>query len=277
MSIAGGLYKALERGQSAGCDVVQIFTKNSNQWKAKPLTDHDIRRFNDAKKATGINIVFGHTSYLINLAAPDKTTHGKSVKSMREELERAEALALPWLVLHPGSHMGEGEDAGLNKIARSINSLHKSLPGLTVKITLEITAGQGTQLGFRFEQIARIISLVNEPKRLSVCYDTCHAFAAGYDIRTKKAYMATMREFDRVIGLGNLGVIHLNDAKKELASRIDRHEHIGKGRIGLDGFRWLMNDRRLRGTPMSLETPKGKDLKEDIENLATLRSLIERA
>jgi len=277
MSIAGGLYKALERGRSVGCDVVQIFTKNSNQWKAKPITDEEIRLFNDAKKATGISIVFGHTSYLINLATPDKTTHEKSMKSMREELERAEALGLPWLVLHPGSHMGEGENAGLKKIAKSLDALHTSLPGLNVKVTLEITAGQGTQLGFRFEQIARLISLVKAPERLSVCYDTCHAFAAGYDIRTKKAYTATIREFDRLIGLKNLGVIHLNDAKKELASRIDRHEHIGKGQIGLDGFRWLMNDRRLRKTPMSLETPKGKDLKEDVENLATLRRLVEQA
>ena len=276
MSIAGGVHKALERGKSVGCDVVQIFTKSSNQWKAKPLSDEDVRLFNEAKAETGISIVFGHTSYLINLAAPDPLTYDKSLKSLREELERAEALGLPYLVLHPGSHMGEGEQAGLEKIAASINSVHKSLPGLKVKLTLEITAGQGTNLGFRFEQIAQLVDMAKEPERLSTCFDTCHAFAAGYDIRTKKAYMGTMREFDRVIGLERLGVVHLNDAKKELASRIDRHEHIGKGRIGLDGFRWLLNDRRFRNTPASLETHKGKDLKEDVENLATLRDLIQR-
>jgi deoxyribonuclease-4 len=274
MSIAGGLYKALERGKSVGCDIVQIFVKSSNQWKAKPLTDDDVRLFNDAKKATSISIVVGHTSYLINLASPDPLTYRKSLDSMRIELERAEALGLPALVMHPGSHMGEGEEAGLKKIARSLDKIHDDLPGLRVRLALEITAGQGTNLGFRFEQIARIIGMVREPERLCACFDTCHAFAAGYDIRTKTAYTATMREFDRVIGLDRLAVVHLNDAKKELASRIDRHEHIGKGRIGLDGFRWLLNDRRLRTVPMSLETPKGKELKEDVENLAVLRGLV---
>jgi deoxyribonuclease-4 len=277
MSIAGGIHKALERGKSVGCDIVQIFTKSSNQWKAKPLTDDDLRLFDDAKKATGISIVVGHTSYLINLASPDPVTYKKSVDSLRLELERSEALGLPALVLHPGSHLGEGEEAGLRKIAKSLDAVHKALPGLTVKIALEITAGQGTNLGFRFEQIARIIDLTKEPERLAACFDTCHAFAAGYDIRTKKAYTATMRQFDDVIGRDRLAVIHLNDAKKELASRIDRHEHIGKGQIGLDGFRWLLNDRRLRRIPMSLETPKGKELKEDVENLAVLRSLIKPA
>jgi deoxyribonuclease-4 len=245
--------------------------------RSSPRTDEDLRLFNEAKAETGISIVIGHTSYLINLAAPDPLTYDKSLKSMRIELERAEALGLPHLVLHPGSHKGEGEQAGLKKIAKSLDAVHKALPGLEVKTALEITAGQGTGLGFRFEQIARIMDTVKAPERLSVCFDTCHAFAAGYDIRTKKAYMATVREFDRVIGLKNLGVIHLNDAKKELASRIDRHEHIGKGHIGLDGFRWLLNDKRMRNIPMSLETHKGKDLKEDVENLAALRSLVKPA
>jgi len=274
MSIAGGVHTALERGNSIGCDIIQIFTKSSNQWKAKPLTDDDVRLFNEAKEATGISIVVGHTSYLVNLASPDPLIYEKSVNSLRLELERSEALGLPSLVLHPGSHLGEGEQAGLKRIAKSLDAVHKSLPGLTVKIALEITAGQGTNLGFRFEQIARIIELTSEPDRLAACFDTCHAFAAGYDIRTRKTYTATMQQFDDVIGLDRLAVIHLNDARKELASRIDRHEHIGKGQIGLDGFRWLLNDRRLAKIPMSLETPKGKDLKEDVENLATLRALI---
>jgi deoxyribonuclease-4 len=276
MSIAGGLYKALERGKSVGCDIVQIFVKSSNQWKAKPLTDDDVRLFNDAKKATSISIVVGHTSYLINLASPDALTYKKSLDSMRVELERSEALGLPSLVLHPGSHLGTGEQAGLKKIARSLDTLHADLPGLHTKIALEITAGQGTNLGFRFEQIARIIELTKEPERLAVCFDTCHAFAAGYDIRTKKAYTATMQQLDDAVGLDRLAVIHLNDAKKELASRIDRHEHIGKGHIGLNGFRLLLNDRRLEHIPMSLETHKGPDLKEDVENLATLRRLIKK-
>jgi deoxyribonuclease-4 len=274
MSIAGGVHKALERGKSIGCDIVQIFTKSSNQWKAKPLSDDELGLFREAKLATGISIVVGHTSYLINLASPDPITHKKSVDSLRLELERSEALGLPALVLHPGSHLGQGEEAGLRKIAKSLDAVHKSLPGLKARIALEITAGQGTNLGFRFEQIAQIIDLTKEPERLAACFDTCHAFAAGYDIRTKSAYADTMRQFDDVIGLDRLAVIHLNDAKKELASRIDRHEHIGKGQIGLDGFRWLLNDRRLRHIPMSLETPKGKELKEDVENLAVLRSLI---
>jgi len=274
MSIAGGLHKALERGKSVGCDIVQIFTKSSNQWKAKPLTDDDLRLFQDAKAATGIWIVVGHTSYLINAASPDPLTYRKSLDSLRLELERSEALGLPALVLHPGAHMGEGEQAGLKRIAASLDTVHADLPGLRVKIALEITAGQGTNLGFRFEHLAQIIESVKEPDRLALCFDTCHAFAAGYDIRTKQAYAATMQELDEIIGLDRLAVVHLNDAKKELASRIDRHEHIGKGQIGLDGFRCLLNDKRLRAVPMSLETHKGKDLKEDVENLRTLRGLI---
>jgi deoxyribonuclease-4 len=222
MSIAGGLHKALERGKSVGCDIIQIFVKSSNQWKAKPLSDDEVRLFSDAKKATGISIVVGHTSYLINVASPDPLTYRKSLDSLRLELERSEALGLPALVLHPGAHMGEGEQAGLKKIAASLDKVHADLPGLRARIALEVTAGQGTTLGFRFEHLAQVIASV----------------------------------------------------KKELASRIDRHEHIGKGRIGLEGFRWLLNDKRLTRVPMSLETHKGKDLREDVENLATLRNLI---
>ena len=276
MSIAGGVHKALERGKTAGCDIVQIFTKNSKQWKAKPLSDEVVRLFNQAKKETGISIVIGHAGYLINLASTDALIYKKSLKAMCEEVERAEALGLPHLVMHPGSHVGAGEEAGLKRIIKSLDSVHTSCSGVSVEIALEITAGQGTGLGFRFEQIARIRESFSEPGRLGVCFDTCHAFAAGYDIRTKKAYLATMREFDREIGLEHLSVIHLNDAMKELASRIDRHEHIGKGHIGLGGFRWLLNDCRLSAVPMSLETHKGEDLKEDIENLAILRSLIKK-
>ncbi len=276
MSISGGIFNAPIRGESIGCDTIQIFTKNANQWKAKTLTDDEIKKFQDEKKRTGIHPIFGHDGYLINIAAPSGETYAKSMVSLLEEVERAERLSLPYLVMHPGSHLGSGEEEGLKKIASSINEIHKKTKGYKVKITVETTAGQGSNLGYRFEQIARIMDMVKESERLAVCYDTCHTFAAGYDIRDKKAYKKTFDEFDEVIGLDRLAVFHLNDSKRELASRIDRHEHIGKGCIGLEAFRILLNDKRFAKIPMVLETPKGPDMAEDIENLEVLRSLIKK-
>ena len=276
MSIAGGVFNAPERGRKVGCDTIQIFTKNNTQWKAKPLKDEDIELFREAKKKAKIDIVFGHDCYLINLASPDKVTYDKSVKAMIDEIVRAEVLGLPWLVMHPGSHKGEGEEAGLRKIAKSLDEVHRSTKGFCVKITLENTAGSGSVLGFRFEHLARIIDLVKEPERLTVCFDTCHAFAAGYDVSTRAGNEETFDEFDRVIGLDRLACFHLNDSMKDLGSRVDRHERIGKGKIGLDGFRLLLNDERFANIPMVLETPKGKEMKEDKMNLKILRKLIKR-
>lgn len=275
-SIAGGVFNAPIFGKKAGCDTIQIFTKNNNQWKAKPFKDDEIKKFHEEKKKAGIEIVFGHDGYLINVASPDRVTYEKSLKSLIDEVERAEMLSLPWLVMHPGAHKGEGEDAGLKKIAASLDKVFSVTKGMKVKIALENTAGQGSALGFRFEQLRQIIDLCKYPERLGICFDTCHGFAAGYDVSTKEGYEQTFDELDRIIGFDRLLCFHLNDAMKDLGSRVDRHTHIGKGKIGLDGFRLLMNDKRFEKIPMVLETPKGKELKEDKMNLRTLRKLIKK-
>lgn len=278
MSISGGLKKAFDRGEEVGCDTIQIFTKNANQWKAKPITPQEIEEFLAARERTGIHPAFAHDSYLINLASPDPASHEKSVVAFRIEMERSEALKLPFLVTHPGSHLGSGERQGLEKIAGSFNRLHRECPDFHLKIALETTAGQGTNLGYRFEHIREIIDQTEEPDRLVVCMDTCHIFAAGYDISTPKGYNAVMKEFDRVIGLDRLVAVHLNDAKKMVGSRVDRHEHIGKGALGSEVFRCLLNDSRLSGVPMVLETKKGTDetgTDWDVVNLEVLRGLIE--
>jgi deoxyribonuclease-4 len=276
MSIAGGVSKAPQLGRKARCDTIQIFTKNNTQWKAKPLKDEEVSLFFEAKVKAGIDLVFGHNCYLINLASPDKVIHRKSVNAMIIEIKRAETLKLPWLVIHPGAHKGEGEEEGLKKITRSLDTVHDAAKGAAVRIALETTSGSGSALGFRFEHLRRIIDLVKEPERLAVCFDTCHAFTAGYDISTTAGYEKTFEEFDRLIGLDRLVCFHLNDSLKDLGSRVDRHAHIGKGKIGLDGFRMLMNDKRFTDIPMVLETPKGKELKEDRMNLGTLRRLIRK-
>lgn len=275
-SISGGAYKSFDRGQAVGCRTMQIFTKSNMQWRAAALTEQDIARFREAQKATGIAPVVGHNCYLINLASPKEDVSKKSIDCMLVELERAEALGLPYVVMHPGAHLGEGEEWGLKRIAEAISRLLKKTPNFKVKVLLETTAGMKSNLGYKFEQLRAIMDMVEEKSRMGVCYDTCHTFAGGYDIRTKRAYQATMREFDKVIGLENLLAFHFNDAKKELGSRIDRHEHIGKGYIGLDGFRWIMNDRRFARTPKIIETPKGKykGKEWDVINLRALESLV---
>lgn len=276
VSISGGLHKAFPLAADIGCTAVQIFTKNASQWNAKPLQDKEIQQFKAAWEASGIRMVVAHDSYLINLATPDDALLEKSRSAMRIEVERCEQLGIPYLVMHPGSHVGSGEEAGLRRVAESFDAIHRQTSGYQTKILVETTAGQGTNLGWQFEQIARIFEHVAQPERLGVCFDTCHAFAAGYDIRTEAAYRQTMAEFDRIIGLARLNAIHVNDSVKPLGCRVDRHEAIGKGHIGLDGFRWLMNDPRLADIPKILETPKGGDpVASDQENLSKLRALLE--
>src|SRR6266478_6138619 len=273
-SIAGGIGEALIRGQQVGCECVQIFTKSTRQWTSKPLSTEEIETFKRNQIKTGITTVIAHDSYPVNLGAPDRAMRTKSVAGIIDELERCEALGVPALVTHPGSHVGASEETGIKTIAKSIDQAHAACKGFEVKIALEITAGQGTNLGCNFEQMARIMDSVKESDRLRLCFDTEHAFASGYDIRSPEGYENTFSELDKYIGLKRLVAFHLNDSVKDFNSKVDRHQHIGKGFIGLDAFRRLLNDRRFFGLPMCLETPKGPDLKEDIENLATLRSLL---
>ncbi len=273
-SIAGGVEKALARGQKVGCDTVQIFVKSPNRWVSKPLAEKNITAFEQAVEETGIWPVFAHSLYLINLATPDDALWRKSLDALTDDLERCEALGLPGLVIHPGSHRGAGEAVGLARIVAALDEIHTRLPGYGVQVWLEITAGQGDHLGYTFEQLRAMIEGVQAPERLGVCFDTAHAFAAGYELRDRESYETTWSAFDAVLGLDRLRAIHLNDSKKGLGSRVDRHEHIGKGLLGLEPFRFLVNDERFRGLPMVLETDKGPDLAEDRENLAVLRSLV---
>jgi deoxyribonuclease-4 len=276
MSIAGGYNNAVLAAAKAGCDIVQIFTKNNNQWRAKPLTDEDVSRFNESIRATGIQSSFAHNCYLINLASPDGTLWKKSIDAMVIEIQRCDALGLLYLVSHPGSHMQSSVAEGLRRVAAAIDEVHAQTPGARVQVLLEITAGQGTNLGHRFEHLAEILQRVHDPERLGICFDTCHAFAAGYPLTTPRQYHATMAELDCVIGLGLVKAIHLNDSKRELGSRVDRHEHIGRGQLGLKAFRHLLNDARFRQVPMCLETPKGVERGKDFDviNLAALRRLV---
>lgn len=276
MSIAGGVFKAFEHGEKFKCTTIQIFNKSSNQWRAKELTDEEIGRFFDEQKRTGIDPVVSHDSYLINLGSPDEALLQKSRQAFLIEMERCEKLRIPCLVTHPGSHIDRGEDWGIDRIAESISWLHERTDGFNVRIALETTAGQGSNLGYRFEQIAAMIEKSASPDRLSVCLDTCHIFAAGYDITTEEAYEKTISEFDRIIGLERLAIIHFNDSKKGLGSKVDRHEHIGKGAIGREPFGFFMRDKRFERIPKLLETPKGADGKMDKVNLAVLRKLAAR-
>ncbi|MBI5197788.1 MAG: deoxyribonuclease IV [Nitrospirae bacterium] len=273
MSISGGLYQSLLRGQEVGCEVIQIFSKTSNQWKVKPLTQDDILRFKEASAETKVRPMMIHNSYLINIGSPKDADWEKSIDAFQVELERAEALGIPFVVAHPGAHLGSGEEAGLKRIAQGLDELHRRTHGFRVKILLENTAGQGTVLGYRFEQIRSILDQVREPDRLGLCFDTCHVFTAGYDIRTAEGYAATMDELDRRVGLKRVMAFHINDSMKPFESRKDRHEHIGKGMIGIDAFRCLMQDTRFSNIPMVLETPKGEEMEEDRMNLAVLRGL----
>ncbi len=274
MSISGGIFNSLIYGKELGCTTIQIFTKSNNQWKAKELTPEDTNRFLENQKETGISSVVAHNGYLINLASPKEDIYQKSLEAMLIEVQRAELLAIPYLVIHPGSHLGSGEEEGITKIAHSLNWLHQKTEGCQVGICLETTAGQGSSIGYRFDHIAKIIDQVKDNRRLGLCYDTCHTFAAGYDIRTKKAYKDTFEELDKIIGIKRLKVFHINDSLKDLGSRVDRHQHLSEGKIGLEGFRMLMNDPRWESIPKILETPKEEGNVKDRMNLKVLKSLI---
>ena len=264
---------ALERARSIRCTAMQIFVKNNMQWFARPLMREEIRAFLNHVQRGELLSVFGHANYLINLAATNPQFHANSIRALAEELIRADQLELPFLVLHPGAHLGAGEEAGLKKIADSVDEVFRKIPKVKTKIALEITAGQGSCIGHRFEHLAHIIANVRESERLRVCLDTAHLFAAGYEIGSESGVRETFREFDGVIGRDRLVAIHVNDSKTHCGSRVDRHQHIGKGRMGLDAFRFIMRSPRFRKIPKVLETPKGKDLAEDVINLRTLRRL----
>ena len=276
MSIAGGYYKAVEAAAEYGMNVVQLFTKNNNQWKARPLSQADIDEFRAALKSTGVQCPVAHDSYLINLASPDDVLWQKSLEAFTIELERAEALGLIGVVMHPGSFVHSTEEAGLTRIIEALDESHRQTAGFKTLTLLETTAGQGSNLGHRFEHLGRIIENVAEPERVAVCVDTCHIFAAGYPITSAKEYQATMAEFDSVVGLDRIKAFHLNDSVRELGSRVDRHAKIGAGKLGLEPFRHLLNDKRFKSVPMYLETPKGEEEGEQLDtiNLRTLHSLI---
>ncbi len=274
MSVAGGLGNAIDRALSVGADAVQIFVKNNMQWFAKPLSDAEAASWNAHPRRKELRTAIGHTGYLLNLAATNPDFHARSLRSLHEELVRAGQIHLPCLVLHPGAHMGAGGPAGLRRVAESLDRVFDELPDHPVRIALETTAGQGTCLGHTFEHLRDLIGAVREPGRLCVCLDTAHVFAAGYDLSTAEGTLATLEEFDRIVGLRHLVALHLNDSKAARGSRVDRHEAIGRGHIGLAAFGVLLHHPKLRRLPMVLETPKGPELNEDRVNLATLRGLL---
>lgn len=275
-STAGGLHLAFAHIAAVGGEALQIFTRNQRQWQAPPLSGEEIARFRAKWEQTSGMPVASHASYLINLGSGNEEQTDRSVWAFAEELQRCDLLGIPWVVIHPGSHGGDGVEAGMARVVRNLDAAFAAAgERVMVKVLLETTAGQGTGLGSRFEELGWIISNSGFFGRLGVCLDTCHIFAGGYDIRTPAAYARTMAEFDRAVGLERLWFFHLNDSRKDLGSRVDRHEHIGQGRIGLEGFRLLLNDPRFAGHAMTLETPKGKDLAEDRENLRRLRSLLD--
>lgn len=276
LSISGGYHKAVEAAAALGMQTVQIFTKNNNQWVGKPLTTDDIRLFREAIERTGIQQPVAHDSYLINLASPKDDLWNKSQEAFTIELQRAEALGLIGVVMHPGSFVESSEESGLMRIVTALDAVHRATPKFKTLTLLETTAGQGTNLGAKFEHLAWIIEHVQHPDRIAICVDSCHIFAAGYAIGTHDEYTATMSEFDRLIGVDRIRCFHLNDSKKPFGSRVDRHEHIGEGCLGLEPFRNILNDPRFAAIPMYLETEKGERDGQELDaiNLATLRSLM---
>lgn len=271
LSTKGGLHTVFERASAIKASAIALFAKNGNQWKGKVMTDDDVKLF--AEKRT-ITPIFTHASYLINLATTNPDFHRKSIAAMIDELDRAERLSIGAVVLHPGAHMGAGPDSGIDQIVRSFDEIHAALPNHKVITLLETAAGQGSCLGCTFEELGQIVKLVDNPERLAVCVDTCHIFAAGHDIRTRDGYEKTVEDIEKHVGIQRVALFHLNDSKKPLGSRVDRHEHIGDGQIGIEGFRLLLNDERFRGIPKLLETPKKIEHESDRRNLATLRGLL---
>lgn len=272
ISTKGGLHTVFERAAEINASALALFAKNSNQWKGKTMTDEDVALFTGKRS---VRPVITHASYLINLATTNPEFHRKSIEAMIDELDRAERLGIHAVVLHPGAHMGAGVDAGIDQIARSLDRIHEAIPNHRVVTLLETAAGQGSCLGCTFEELGRIIALVDDKARVGVCFDTCHVFASGYEIRDRDGYARTIDALETHVGIGNVGAFHLNDSKKSLGSRVDRHEHIGDGEIGLDAFRFLLNDRRFRGIPKLIETPKPVEHESDRKNLTLLRSLVD--
>ena len=270
MSTSGGVWKALQRGRSVQCEIVQVFVKNNMQWLGKPFSPEDLALFANEMAANSFACVFGHTGYLINLGASASENRDRSIKSLIQEIQLATQLGLPFLVLHPGAHLGTGEAAGLRQITAGLDDVFTATRKSPVRIALENTAGQGTYIGNRIEHLAAVFDRMKKPERLGVCLDTAHLFAAGYDIRTPKNWNAVIHQVGSLIGLKRILAFHLNDSKTDLGSRVDRHEHIGKGKIGKEAFRHIVNDARFKNLPGCLETPKSEDLHEDVQNLATL-------
>ena len=274
MSIEAGLHLAVERGHSIGCEAIQVFTRNSNRWKSKQRTPEELDLYREAVTRTGIHPVVAHSIYLINLASPEDSVRSMSNDAFREELGRCHEAGIPYLVIHPGSHKGSGLEQGIARIAQGIREAYAEHPGYKVITLLENTAGQGDTIGRTFEELAELAAKIRKPSRLGYCFDTAHALASGYELRTPEGYAETFARFDRVLGLKRLCCVHLNDSKYDLGQARDRHEHIGKGYLGIEAFRMLLNDRRFTELPMLLETPKSEDMHEDVENLAVLRSLM---
>jgi deoxyribonuclease IV len=283
MSIAGGLPRAVDRAEASRCDALQIFTKSTGQWRARLLPPEEIALFRKRLDETGIHPVVAHNSYLINVAAADPALRARSTDALGDELDRAEALGLQGLVMHPGSYTTGSESQGLELIARAIGGLLRARPPTRTMILLEHTAGQGTNLGHRFEHLRTILEFLDGSPRVGVCLDTCHLLAAGYDLCSDQGYASTLEELDRIVGLDRVKVFHLNDSKRPCGSRVDRHEHIGKGCLGLGPFRRLLNDSRFDALPMLLETPKLETAESrrrsdadpwDMRNLRTLRRLL---
>src|SRR5690349_482478 len=271
LSTQGGLHTAFERGDAINASAAAIFAKNGNQWKGKELTDADCATFAEKRN---VQPMLTHASYLINLATTNPEFHRKSIAALVDELDRAERLGIHAVVLHPGAHMGAGSDAAIDQIARSLDAVHAAIPNHRVVTLLETAAGQGSCVGCTFEELGQMIARVDDKRRVGICFDTCHVFAAGYDLRTRDGYDRTMDEMERHVGLDNVGAFHLNDSKKPLGSRVDRHQHIGEGELGLDAFAFLLNDARFARLPKVIETPKTIETESDLRNLNVLRSLI---
>lgn len=274
MSIAGGFSQSIIRGESIGCTAIQIFTKSNRQWYSKPPSPEEIQDFIATKKRSSVECVVAHASYLINLASPDNTTHQKSMLATINELKLCEELQIPLLVMHPGSYTLSNSQAGCKAVAQALNQVLDKVPGNCI-IALETMAGQGTCIGSNFTELALIKSLVTQKNRVGICVDTCHIFAAGYQFSTPESYKKLWADFDAILGLSSLKVIHLNDSKKECNSRVDRHENIGNGAVGLEAFKLIMNDPKLSLVPKILETPKST-LQDDVENMEKLRKLIRK-
>ncbi len=275
-SIAGGYYRAAERARAVGCDCMQVFTKNNNQWRAKPISDEEAELFRTSLKKHKVKHPLAHASYLINLASPDAELWKKSIDSFIVELLRAEQLGIPGVVVHPGAYTTSSLEAGLKRVAAALDEVHSQTRGIVAKCLLETTSGQGSCLGCRFEHLAEIIERSRDPERLAVCVDTCHIFSAGYAVGTEREYKATMKALDLIIGLKLVKAIHLNDSKAKFGSGVDRHAHIGRGEMGLEPFRLLLNDRRFARVPMYIETNKGEENGRDLDaiNLEVLRGLV---